>query len=158
IGQKLVKVFTFPIHVVTDVVGDVTAGFVRRWERKARPYGVRDYSPDTYRSPAGELTTAQWQTLAEGRALLFVHGTFSSADAFSSIAPDVMRELSRRYGGRMFAFNHPTMADDPAQNAKFFVDAIPPEVRALDIDIVCHSRGGLVSREIANQGDIRGVK
>src|SRR5262249_39062006 len=45
-----------------------------------------------------------------------------------------------------------------AENARNFLDAIPQAARRLDIDIVCHSRGGLVAREIAIQGDSRGVK
>lgn len=157
IGKKLLKVFTFPITKIENGIADVAAGFVAAWERKNRPYLVRMYTPDVIDTGAPALEPADWDRLAEGRALLFVHGTFSSCDAFNALKP-ILPELAERYGGRVFAFNHPTLADDPPTNAKNFLDAIPEAARRLDIDIVCHSRGGLVSREIANQGDSRGVK
>jgi hypothetical protein len=119
---------------------------------------VRLCTPEQYQVAAPALTAADWDSLAQGRALLFVHGTFSTCDAFRAIPKDVIAELSERYGGRVFAFNHPSLADDPAANARNFLDAIPQAARRLDIDIVCHSRGGLVAREIANQGDARGVR
>ena len=158
IGKKLLKVFTFPVTVVENKIADIAAGFVAAWERKARPYLVRLYTPELYQVAAPALQAADWDRLAQGRALLFVHGTFSTCDAFRAIPKDVISQLSERYGGRVFAFNHPTLADDPAENARNFLDAIPQAARRLDIDIVCHSRGGLVAREIANQGDSRGVK
>ena len=157
IGKKLLKVFTFPITKIENGIADVAAGFVAAWERKNRPYLVRMYTADVLETGAPALEAADWDRLCEGRALLFVHGTFSSCDAFNSLKP-ILPQLAERYGGRVFAFNHPTLADDPATNAKTFLDAIPQAARRLDIDIVCHSRGGLVSREIANQGDSRGVK
>ena len=59
----------------------------------------------------------------------------------------------RRYGGRVIAFDHPTLADDPFVNARAFFDIVGD--RALDVDIVCHSRGGLVARSIAERpGDL----
>ncbi len=157
LGKKLLKVFTFPITKIENGIADIAAGFVAAWERKNRPYLVRMYTPDLVDVGAPALEAADWDRLAEGRALLFVHGTFSSCDAFTALKP-ILPELAERYGGRVFAFNHPTLADDPAANARTFLDAIPQAARRLDIDIVCHSRGGLVSREIANQGDSRGVK
>jgi hypothetical protein len=158
IGKKLLKVFTFPITAIENKIADVAAGFAAAWERKSRPYLVRLYTPELFEGPAPALDAADWDRLAGGRALLFVHGTFSSCDAFRGIPKAVIAELSERYGGRVFAFNHPTLCDDPAENARVLLDAIPQAARRLDIDIVCHSRGGLVSREIANQGDSRGVR
>ena len=156
--KKIVKIFTFPLEKIEDAVGDLVAGFVERWERKHRPYLVCTYGPQDYHDERHDLhvvTPADWSRLAEGRALLFVHGTFSSCDAFAAITPDVMAELARRYGGRVFAFNHPTMADDPATNAQRFLASVPTAT-PMTVDIVCHSRGGLVAREIAQQGAARG--
>ena len=45
--------------------------------------------------------------------LQLVHGTFSTSAAFRGLLPAVVEELSRRYGGRVFAFNHPTLTADP---------------------------------------------
>ena len=152
--KKLLKVFVAPL---VKLVGKAAAHFIRKWEEKAKPYYIRSYTPDDYQLDVDPLDAADWTRLAQGRALLFVHGTFSSVDAFHSLDRQTMDELSRRYGGRLFALNHPTMGDSPAENAEWFLDQIPAEVTSLDIDIVCHSRGGLVSREIANQGAPRGV-
>jgi pimeloyl-ACP methyl ester carboxylesterase len=152
IGKKLLKVFLYPI---TDaVLGPIVKGFASAWERRHRPYLARTYTPENYKDDRRDfpaLTAAEWQRLGGGPALLFVHGTFSSCGAFSPIAPEVMRELSDRYQGRVFAFNHPTMSADPRENALELLRAIPPGVK-LEVDIVCHSRGGLVSRELAVLG------
>lgn len=154
IGKKLLKVFIYPI---TDaVLGAIGRGFVRRWEEKNRAYNIRGYSPTDYRVAAPDLSPSEWQRIAEGRALLFVHGTFSTAGAFSPIDLPSMTTLANAYDGRVFAFNHPSLSDDPQDNADWFLDQIPAGL-SLDVDIVCHSRGGLVSRELAVRGANRGL-
>ena len=155
IGKKLLKVFVYPI--TDSVLGAIGKGFVRMWEGKNRPYGIRSYSPTDYRAAAPDLSPAEWQRIAQDRALLFVHGTFSTAGAFSPIDLPSMTTLANAYGGRVFAFNHPTLSDDPQENADRFLSQIPPGLN-LDVDIVCHSRGGLVSRELALRGASRGLK
>ena len=139
---------------MTDkILGPIIHGFAKKWEAKNRPCFKRRYGPDDDRleDASLSLTADDWHRLSKGRALLFVHGTFSSAGAFSTLEPAVMSELSTRYGGRLFAYNHPTMTADPKENAIAFLQQIPADV-AVDIDIVCHSRGGLVAREIAALG------
>ena len=92
-----------------------------------------------------------WKSLAAGRSLLFVHGTTSMAhSAFGDLPVTVMEELGRRYGGRVFALDHPTVSEDPRDNVRWFLQQIPDGTR-LDVDIVCHSRGGLVSRILAER-------
>jgi hypothetical protein len=147
------KIKTFFFSVTDKILGPIIHGFAKKWEAKNRPCFTRRYGPDDYRleDPSLTLTTDDWHRLSQGRSLLFVHGTFSSAGAFATLQPNVMSELSNRYGGRMFAYNHPTMTADPKENAIAFLQQIPPDV-ALDFDIVCHSRGGLVAREIAMLG------
>src|SRR5687768_7397220 len=149
----VLKVFTYPL-------GKIVKGFVRKWERTNRPYLIRSFTPANYtdsRKDFPALDRDGWTHLSSGRALLFVHGTFSSSAAFSDLPPNVMDQLAAQYGGRMFAFNHFTMTDDPATNATEFLDAVPDGV-SLDVDIVCHSRGGLVARELAAQGMERGLR
>lgn len=158
--KKVVKVFKFPFTKVEEGLGDIVAGFIRRWEQRNRPYLICTYGPSDYRAPdhaAHAVSQQDWARLASGRALLFVHGTFSSCDAFFGITPDVMETLSRRYEGRLFAFNHPTMSENPTENARHFLASIPAAQESMTIDIVCHSRGGMVAREIAQLGRARGV-
>jgi hypothetical protein len=153
---KTVKAYFFKI--TDELLGPIIHGFAKKWETKHRPSFARNFGPDDYKSddPAfPPLDQAGWRRLSQGRALLFVHGTFSTSGAFSALEPGTVAELSRRYGGRTFAFNHPTMAADPRDNAVAFLSSIPTGVK-LDIDIVCHSRGGLVARQIAALGQAAG--
>ncbi|WUI60523.1 hypothetical protein OG774_22620 [Actinomycetospora sp. NBC_00405] len=58
--------------------------------------------------------------------------------------------LERAYDGRIIAFDHPTASVPPEQNAKALLRLIPDDVH-LELDIVCHSRGGLVARILDGQ-------
>ncbi len=150
VGRKLLKVLVYPL---TDpVVGLVGRGFASAWEAHARAPLVRRFTPAQRRMPRAEaLTPADWAALAGGPALLFVHGTFSSAHgAFDRLPDDVFDRLHARYGGRVFAYDHPYLATDPVDNARWLMAQLPQGL-TLELDIVCHSRGGLVSRVIAEQ-------
>ena len=158
LGDAAAKVQAFFFDTTDALLGPVIHGFARRWEAQQRPSFTRRFGPDDYRidDPAFErLGRAGWQALAQGPALLFVHGTFSTSGGFKAIAPEVMGELSRRYGGRTFAFNHPSLTADPRENALAFLAGVPKDLR-LEIDIVCHSRGGLVARQIEALGRAAG--
>lgn len=148
LGRKLLKVLVYP--VLDPVIGAISETFAARWEARHRTYGLRDFAPGNFRAAqAPALAAADWARLAQGRALLFVHGTFSTAHgAFSQLPDDVMNTLHQRYGGRVFAFNHPSLSEDPRQNAQWLLAQLPAGMQ-LDVDIVCHSRGGLVSRCLA---------
>jgi hypothetical protein len=63
---------------------------------------------------------------------------------------DVMQQLCDRYRGRVWAFNHFTLSHDPKKNVDRLLEQIPAGAK-LDVDIVCHSRGGLVSRCLARE-------
>jgi hypothetical protein len=153
------KISSFIFKITDPLLGPIIHGFARKWEAKNRPMFTRTYGPDDYQvnqPDFARLGDADWRRLAQGRALLFVHGTFSTCGAFSGLSPAVMAELSRRYGGRTFAFNHPSLTADPRENAIDFLAQVPDSLQ-LEIDIVCHSRGGLVSRQIALLGAQRGI-
>ncbi len=90
---------------------------------------------------------------AKKRALLLVHGTFSNTEnLFAGIeATDAGRAfLARVIEGpdspydELLAFNHPTLSVGPVMNAvdlaRLFAGC------PATIDVVCHSRGGLVTR------------
>ena len=151
IGKKLLKVLVYPI---TDpILGPIGEHFARKWETKKRPYGVRTFTPDNYQTAdAGAFTDADWARMAEGPALLFVHGTFSTAHGgFMQLPKSVMQELSDKYGGRVFAYNHFSLSDDPQTNATKFFALMRAAGATLNVDIICHSRGGLVSRALAER-------
>ena len=151
IGKKLLKVLVYPI---TDpILGPIGEHFARKWEAQKRPYGVRTFTPDNYQQPdAGAFTDADWKRMAEGPALLFVHGTFSTAHGgFMQLPKAVVQELSDKYGGRVFAYNHFSLTDDPQTNAKKFFEMMRAAGVKLNVDIICHSRGGLVSRALSER-------
>jgi hypothetical protein len=115
---------------------------------------VRGYGKD------GSLTALDdgaWKSLSAGRALLFIHGTFdTTSGAFGGLSGATRATLHERYKGRVIAFDHPTLADDPIENARTFFGLVGD--RTLALDIVCHSRGGLVTRAIAERpGDLQGL-
>jgi hypothetical protein len=152
LGRKLVRALVYPI---TDpLFGRVGRFFAERWEDRHRPYGVRLFTPEGYTRPdPTQMSGADWERMARDRALLYLHGTFSTAHgAFGGLPPEVFTALHQRYGGRVFAFDHYTLSHDPERNVRWLLEQIPPRV-ALELDVVCHSRGGLVARTLAERLD-----
>ena len=153
VGKKFLKVVVFPL--IEPGIGRITNEFASKWEAKHRPYGVRTFSADDYGTDRGtEIDAEGWKRLGAGRSLLMIHGTFSRANsAFGSMPTEYVASLNERYGGRVFAFDHFSLSHDPKENINWLVDRLP-DGSNLDVDIICHSRGGLVSRMLAEkQGD-----
>jgi pimeloyl-ACP methyl ester carboxylesterase len=148
VGKKLLKVVVFPL--IDPILGKIGDYFVGRWERKNRKSRIRPFTPENYCvADTPSLGKDSWAGLAAGRALLMIHGTFSSTHAaFSQMPRDYVHDLCQKYSGRVFAFDHLTLSQDPKENVAWFLNEIPPDI-ALDLDVVCHSRGGLVSRVLA---------
>ncbi|NNF58088.1 MAG: hypothetical protein HKN04_07580 [Rhodothermaceae bacterium] len=149
IGKKILQVLAFPL--MDPVIGLISETLAARWEAKYRPYQLRAFTPETYQHPGAVLDARGWEQMASGRALLFLHGPFFRSHAtFGGLSTDTLAALHRQYEGRVFAFDHPTLAHDPKRNAKAFLEQLP-DGAALDLDLVCHSRGGLVGRVLAEQ-------
>ncbi len=150
LGSKILKVLVFPL--VEREIGTIGDFFVARWEEKNRPYRVRSFTPENYRSgDVAPLDSAAWASLSNGRALLMVHGTGSqSHTGFGSLPADYVRLLNSKYDGRVFAFDQITLSQDPFQNVEWLLSKMPEDAK-LDLDIICHSRGGLVSRVLAER-------
>ncbi|HEX5939632.1 MAG TPA: hypothetical protein VFZ12_04670, partial [Dehalococcoidia bacterium] len=154
-GKKLLKILVFP--VVEPALGEIGDYFAGRWENAKRRNYVRRFTAGDYRTAeAPEVKGDGWRELAAGRALLFVHGTNSqSHTAFGGLPASFVEWLEGTYEGRVFAFDHFTLSDDPRRNVERLLEAIPDEAR-LNVDIICHSRGGLVSRVLAErQSEVR---
>ena len=92
------------------------------------------------------------------RLLLFVHGTFSSTvGGFGALGIDengqgFLRTAISAYDA-VIGFDHKTLSLDPRQNAQDLLTRLQthhPEAE-LVIDIVTHSRGGLVTRSFVEQ-------
>jgi hypothetical protein len=147
IGRKVIRVLSLRI------VGDVAGYLAGRWEHDNRPYSIRRLEPANFFLWDGPpVTPADWGRLSGGRALLFIHGTFSRAgNGFGQMNRVAFEKLYRAYGCRVFAFDHPTISVDPDSNVRAFLGSVPAG-RTLDLDIICHSRGGLVARKLAESG------
>jgi hypothetical protein len=156
LGRKLLKVLIYPI--LDPVIGAMSEHFAEVWETKRRPYGLRDFSPGNFRSAdVGALAAGDWERLAGKRALLFIHGTFSTAHAsFGLLSDETFTELFKRYEGRVLAFNHFTLAHDPDRNVGWLLANLPRDV-PLEVDIICHSRGGLVARTLTERPSAFGL-
>jgi hypothetical protein len=143
------------------MLGAPATAIAEHWEKANRVYELRDFMPDNYRQPTAPVmpTGPDLDRWAKGRALLFIHGTFSNAHGgFYDLPPEFMAVLHRRYGGRVLAFNHFTMAHDPEQNVRWFAEAIRPmSAGMLDVDVVCHSPGGLMARTLAEGRTLFGL-
>ena len=151
-GKQVLKVIAFPIG---QAAGRMANNFIGDWERKHQGYGIRGFASADYRSAGQPFDgdTNRWQQLAAGRTLLFIHGTFSrAAGAFGGLPQERMDRLQQLYDGRVIAFDHLSISEDPRENIDWLIDKIPPG-QTLDVDVVAHSRGGLVARSLAQRGD-----
>lgn len=154
IGKKILKVVAF--KVVDKVLGEIGEHFARAWEDKHRPHRCRTVSPDDYASgEVADLGSESWSKLEAGRALLLLHGTFSRTHAgFGKLPPEVVGRLASAYEERVFGLDHPTLSVDPLANADWLVRSVP-DGTTLEIDVLAHSRGGLVARSLAElQGEL----
>ncbi|HEU5242127.1 MAG TPA: alpha/beta hydrolase [Ornithinibacter sp.] len=151
LGTKVLKVLVFPL--VDPVLGAVGKRLSASWESKHRRMLVRPFGPTTHRTRTVDgVDEAAWSRLAAGPALLFVHGTFVMADsAFAALGDETMAELDRRYDGRLFALDHHTVSVSPRDNIEWLASVVPDGVH-LTVDVVTHSRGGLVGRALAERG------
>lgn len=157
VGTKILKVLTF--RIIDKAAGFIGDKLARRYEDKHRPHRLRTFTPAEFRLPAaGDLGAAGLERVAQGRALLFVHGTMSTSQGgFGTLPCNMFTDLHHRYEGRVFAFDHPTVSVSPTENVAWFakqLDVLGDQ--QLTVDIVSHSRGGLVSRLLAEQPGLTG--
>jgi pimeloyl-ACP methyl ester carboxylesterase len=80
--------------------------------------------------------------------LLFIHGTNSNTEGgFKELRTNsAYNKLFAFYGGRVLAFEHKTLSESPVKNVTDLLNALPNEIA---IDIVSHSRGGIVADLLA---------
>jgi pimeloyl-ACP methyl ester carboxylesterase len=80
--------------------------------------------------------------------VIFVHGYFQNRADFVRMA----LTLSRRGLGPLYGFNYPWTASIRANAGRLgrFIDAVCRECGVEEVDLVCHSLGGLVALEYLN--------
>ena len=160
IAKKIIKVTV--LKVIDKLVDLALPLLSRKWEESAwKKNGLQEgwlrVDADSLR--AGKLVPLKPDAgaLAGGRALLFIHGTFSNAaSAYRNLADsDFFSQLAPLYGDRIFAFDHFTVSRTPEENARMLVDALPPG--QFEFDVVTHSRGGLVLRNLVERAGALGA-
>lgn len=148
IGAKLLSVFVVPL--VEKLVGQAAVIVARYFEEKSHPNGVRRLTPTGFRK-AGADPVQDWGQISDGRLLLFLHGTASSSHgAFAGLPDATFMRLHGAYEGRLVAFDHHTLSASLDENVKRLLELLPPG-RSWPVDIVCHSRGGLVARKLVDE-------
>lgn len=136
-------------------IGKAAVKLAQRFEEKKRPYGFVALNDQ------GFTDKVPWREINGRRSLLLLHGTFSTGpDAFDGLAKSqLLDDFLKGYGGRVFAFNHPSLHKTPAENIDYLLKNLPNDIKSLDVDIVTHSRGGLVGRALcARQGKLDGER
>ena len=153
VGSKLFKILVFPL--IDPILGKVGDYFAARWEQKNRRNLVRWFDPGDYqRADVVAFAAPDWTRVSSGTALLFIHGTTAQSNtAFDQLPAETLTELGRRYHGRVFALDHFTISVTPHDNVKWLAEQLTAlgGGSPLTLDIVSHSRGGLVGRVLAER-------
>jgi hypothetical protein len=152
LGRKIFKVLVMPVaaHLLAGPIESIV-GVV---ERKYRQELIRYLTPENYIQQTDTPFT-DWNALDGKRALLVIHGIFSSCDGMLGMLPlQAMQALSASYEGRVLALNHLTVSKTPEENAREFLQAVKQALPngQFTFDILCHSRGGVVARALVEQG------
>jgi hypothetical protein len=160
IGHALGRIGKFVVLRIGDRVLRKGGQFLaQEFEDRYRRGGLRWFGSDVYRIALPDIAQ-QFQKhdlarLAAGRSLLMLHGTMSlSHTGLAAIPTDLMRRLEDHYQGRVWAFDQHTLSVTPRDNAELLIERLRDlgaGTGQVEVDIIAHSRGGLVARELAER-------
>ncbi|HET6746456.1 MAG TPA: hypothetical protein VFH90_11500, partial [Candidatus Limnocylindria bacterium] len=154
LGSKFIRVLAFKI--LDPVLGNIADFFVDKWEEKHHRHRLRTFTVGDKATEGTELSDPDLAFLRAGRALLLIHGTGSSTQTgLGGMDADIVQKLHDQYEGRVFAFDHPTIGTAPRENAVQLLNLL--EGQGWNLDIVSHSRGGLVARFLIEQATALGL-
>jgi hypothetical protein len=151
-GRKIFKVLLVPLE---PLAAPAVTSIVRKTEEKYRQEIIRSVTLANYNQLARE-PFADWAALDAKRSLLILHGIFSTTHGtLASLPVRALEELYAHYQGRVIGFDHLTVSRSPEDNARYFLDTMKREFPAgrFTFDVLCHSRGGIVSRVLAERGE-----
>ncbi len=133
LGTILLRIFNVFKPKAANVAAEKLA---ERTDRKVMP------SPGLYVMDRDFRKTRLAETRRlQGKVLLLLHGTLSSTEgSFGDLRGDAWSSIVQSYD-HVLALDHYTLSVSPFQNALELLKAIPA---GLTIDILSHSRGGLV--------------
>ena len=163
LGKRVIKVLLF--RVLEEGGRIVGSAIARRYEDAHRPHRLRSVTTKTLgqgplnAADVGKdpltLTDVQVRdVLTGGPTLLLIHGTASRTDScFRRMPMQVADALFDHYDGRVIAFDHPTISYDPVANVRWLADHLPQDLNPV-IDVLSHSRGGLLTRLLFERNDL----
>jgi len=156
------KVFKVVVLKIVDKVTSVAIPLLvkaleaRLWKSAGRAEGWLHVTQNAL--AAGKLPPVDWRRVPRGDqpCLLLIHGTFSNAaSAYKGLADsDFFARIAPRYGDRVFAYDHFSLSKTPEENARDLLAAMPDGLGPFDV--VTHSRGGLVLRNLVERSTALG--
>ncbi|GGG12142.1 hypothetical protein GCM10011344_11030 [Dokdonia pacifica] len=141
IKQAVVKLFSV-FSANTSVAAITMEALGLKYDKKIQPKpGLYAIDNDFKRIPFKE-------NKENNHYLLLIHGTISSSiDAFSQLNDsDAWQKITGKYQSNIMALDHYTLSESPLQNALDFLNACPDKC---NLDIMSHSRGGLIADILA---------
>lgn len=158
VGRKIfsvIRFFKIP-GLLADALIEVIVGKIEKRHFPDR-YLHYDFEQEGFREGFPPGFGPSTDILSRQRTLMFVHGTFSRTDwAFEGLFREEERDfrkwLRKKYR-HVLARDHKTLTKTPQENAEEILDSWPFTVdgRSVDLDLISHSRGGLVSRFLAER-------
>ncbi|WP_452226195.1 CHAT domain-containing protein [Lacinutrix cladophorae] len=139
IKRALVKVFSvFKAKKVAQVSMKILG---QTYDKKIQPH------PGLYQVDAN-FKLVPYKKSKQDKYLVLLHGTLSTTiDAFGSLnSSNTWQEIMDIYGDNILALEHYTLSHSPLQNALDFLKLCPEDCT---IDILSHSRGGLIADILA---------
>ena len=152
LGEVLLSGFDIVRGVFADKAVDIASAAVTAKLDGRVDAGVYELSADalTPLKGSGRKRVSVPAAADGGPLLVLLHGTFvDTASTFAKLwtqHPQVVHRLFARYGGRVYALDHPTMSASPIANALMLARALPQGAK---LHLLTHSRGGLVAEVLA---------
>jgi hypothetical protein len=129
------------LQVLKSPIDSALLAAVRHFEEQPRVLALRD----TFQPLDGfEAWRALLPPGPEHRVLLYVHG-FGSSTAAGGGAK-LVPQFAPQYDA-ILSYDHPTLGLSPLDNARDLLAMIPDDLR-MAVDLLAHSRGGLVVRSL----------
>lgn len=141
LGSEAIK---HVLHLIKAPIDYALRQTIAEFEGQGRVHMI---DPDGTVGPpisSPEAWRARFDPAQDHRVLLFIHGFNSNTER--SLPIQWLPVLAPHYAA-ILGYTHPTFSRDPLQNAVELLQEIPDDLR-LNVDILAHSRGGLVARSL----------
>ena len=156
VGRVAGRIARFVVVRVTDeLIAKGAQRIAELFEQRNRKGGLRSFTSADYQvakpDEADQLRGPDLERLGAGPSLLFLHGTMALAHTgFKRVPSPLLERCARAYEDRVWAYDHHTLSKTPAQNTTDLVGRLRQlNSPHLVVDVIAHSRGGLVARELA---------